>query len=161
MGKNKRDEKKEHVDLDFYIWRVKYLTSNEWQKEILLNGTDFALKTLIESLRNLLESSKIYKKGTRKFKCNPPTDFKVQQYALKNRTKIEWVDWLIIKIDLGITPETHYILQDKKVTIIYNEDTLSQFIESINKQLHSKTQYPHGSTIPGGFYFSPDWLGRE
>ena len=109
----------------------------------------------------MLESYKVHKKGTRKFKCNPPTEFDVQQYVSENRVAIEWIDWLIIKIDPTIAKDLHYLLQDKKVTIFYDENTLSQFIESVNKQLNPDMQFPHGSTAPGRFYFSPDWLGIE
>jgi hypothetical protein len=161
MRINKRNEKKEHTGLDFYIWRIKYLPSNEWREEILLHGSDMALNTLVESLQGLIETSKVDKKGTRKFRCNPPPDFNVPNYASNNRAKIVWIDWLIIKIDPSKTNESQYTLQDREVTIFYNIHTLSQFIESVNQQLHPKTQYLHGSTAPGGFYFSPDWLGAE
>lgn len=109
----------------------------------------------------MLESSKKYKKGTRKFKCNPTKDFDVMKYASENKTKIKWFDWLIIKIDRDTPNETHYSIQENNVTIIYNENTLKIFIQKLIKQLNPEIQYPHGSITPRGFILSPDWLGIE
>ena len=154
-------DKKEFTKLEFYIWSIRYLPAEKWVDEILLDGTDSTMKIMAESLQYMLESSKNYKKGTRKFKCNPPKDFDVIKYAKEKKAEFKWFDWLVVKIDLDSHNDTKYEIKDNKVIIEYNEKTLKMFIDCIWGYSNQDNRYSHGSKAPGKFYFSPDWLGIE
>jgi hypothetical protein len=157
----RRSDRKEFDDLEFYLWRVKYLPSKEWRDEILVMGSDTALETIIESLTSMLDSFMKYGKGTRKFRCNPPEDFDVQNYAQEKKIKFQWLDWLIVKIRSNQADDSQYLLDSKNVIVNYNQKTVQEFIDAAYKQISSEWKHGHGCPAPGGLWFSPDWLGIE
>lgn len=138
-----------------------YSPYTEWEEFVYLSGLPSALKTISESLEQMFEDFKTYRSGTRKFKCNPPSDIDVIEYAKENKTKIKWLEWLTIKIESTVNDDFGYILEGDNVSITFDEEKLLVFIDHIKKQLDTSNQYPHGSAAPGRFYFSPDWLGIE
>ena len=61
-------DRKEILDLNFYLWRIRDERRGEWRKEVFLMGDDHALETLIESLLGLLDSYFRYGTGTRRLR---------------------------------------------------------------------------------------------
>ncbi|MGY5875429.1 MAG: hypothetical protein RTU30_06765 [Candidatus Thorarchaeota archaeon] len=67
---------------------------------------------------------------------------------------------LVIKIDSGISNITRQHV-NKVVTVWLNEPAIMEFIKAAESMSSPEGRYPHGKTVPGGFFFSPDWLGAE
>lgn len=153
--------RKEFQDLQFYLWRIRSERTGEWREEILLMGDNRALETLIESLLGLLDDSKRYGKGTRRYKCNPPRDFDHVAYGRQHRVRIGWLDSLVVKIGPDVSNDEFYILENNVVSIRVNPMTLDQIIAGARAQLDPSKRYGHGSTAACGLRFSPDWLGIE
>lgn len=154
-------EKKIFTDLEFFLWRIRYLPREEWREEILVMGSNKALETILQALISMRSDLQEYGKSTRKFLCNPPEDIDVIQYANEHNAEVEWLNWLIVKIAPGVKENTPFELRDKVVYLWLNEQTLEKYLEILQNQINSKSQYPHGQAAPGGLFFSPDWLGAE
>lgn len=159
--KAKTKSRKEFSNLEFYLWRIRYLPSKKWREEILLMGSDEALTIIIESLRNMLDTFETYGRGTRKFRCNPPSDVDLPKYVQGQRAKIQWLNWLIVKLSASALEDAPYLMTEKTITVHYNPRTVTEFIEAARAQISSESQYGHGRYAPGGLWFSPDWLGIE
>ena len=154
-------DRKEVLDLNFYLWRIKDERRGEWRKEVLLIGDDNALETMIQNLLGLLDSFYRYGTGTRRYKCNPPRDLDYVIYGHQHRVKIEWLDSLVVKISPDVSSEEPYVLEGKVVTIRVNPKVLNQIIDGARAQLDTSKRYGHGSPPACGLRFSPDWLGIE
>ena len=153
--------RKDFQDLHFYIWRIRNERRGEWRKEVFLMGDDHALTTLIESLQGLLDSHRTYGSGTRRYKCNPPSDFDQVAYGRQHGVRIEWLDSLVVKTGPDVPNDETYNLEGKVVTIRVNPTTLTQMITGARAQVDKSKRYGHGSSATGGLWFSPDWLGVE
>ena len=149
------------TDLEFYLWRIRYEPKEEWQPEVFVMGSDAALKTICDALRSMHEDFKTYGKSTRKFLCNPPEDVDVVRYAREKKAELEWLIWLVLRMEPEVPDDSKYELKNKAVTLRINETTLQQFLQILEHQLVPETQFPHGKKAPGGLYFAPDWLGVE
>lgn len=148
-------------DLEFYLWRVRYLPKEEWREEILVKGSRKAFDSMLNALISMREEFQKYGKSTRKFLCNPPEEIDVIQYAKEHNVEVQWLNWLIIKMDLTIHEEKPYELREKNVTIWFDESTLERFLNILRIQIDPKTQFPQKQTAPGGLFFSSDWLGAK
>lgn len=153
--------KKVFTDLDFYLWRIRYESKDEWQPEVFVMGSDEALKTIHDTLLSMQADFKTYGKSTRKFLCNPPEDVDVVRYAREHKTELEWLIWLVVRMEPEVPDDSQYELKNKAVTLRLNETTLQQFLQVLEHQLDPKTQFPHGEVAPGRLFFAPDWLGAE
>lgn len=149
------------TELQFYLWRIRYEPKEEWRPDVLVMGTDSALTTMREAILSMQEDFKAYGRSTRKFLCNPPEDFDVLRYAKEHQAEIEWLIWLILRMEPDISNDPVYELKNKAVTIFLNEPATEKLLQILNNQLDTKTQYPHGQQAPGGLFFAPDWLGAE
>ncbi len=149
------------TDLEFFIWRIRYEPKDEWQPEVLVMGSESALKTMYEALESMRADFKTYGKSTRKFLCNPPEDIDVVRYAQEHKAQLEWLIWLVIRMEQDVADDSRYELKNKAVTIRLNERTLDQFLKVLDSQSKFSSQYPHEKTAPGGLFFAPDWLGAE
>ncbi len=149
------------TDLEFYLWRIRYEPKAEWQPEVLMMGSDAALNAIHDALVSMLADFKSYGKSTRKFLCNPPEDVDIVRYAREHKAELEWLIWLVVRLESDVPDDTRYELKNKAVTIHLNEQMLQQLIEILEHQLAHETQFPHGKTAPGGLFFAPDWLGAE
>ena len=156
-----KSAQKVFTDLDFYLWRIRYEKKEEWQNEVLLMGSDAALKVIHDALVAMIADFKAYGKSTRKFLCNPPEDVDVVRYAREHKTELEWLIWLVIRIEPDVPDDSQYELKNKAVTLRLNEQTLHQLLEVIEHQLDPGTQFPHGQLAPGGLFLAPDWLGAK
>jgi len=154
-------DRKEFNDLNFQIWRVKDERSGKWRDEVYIIGDDAALQTLSDSLQSLLNLLQTYGKGTKKFKCNPPTDFDVRTYGEEHGVQIQWQDMLVVRLGLDAMENEPFILDDFTVELSVSPSTLKQFIEKTQAYLNSKLQYGHGADAVCGLRFSPDWIGAE
>ncbi len=152
---------KVYTDLEFYLWRIRYKPKDEWQPEVFVMGSDAALKTIQDALQSMQEDFKTYGKSTRKFLCNPPEDVDVVRYAREHQAELEWLIWLVVRMESDVPDESRYELKNKVMTIHLNEGMLQQLLEVLEHQITPDTQYPHGKKAPGGLYFAPDWLGVE
>ena len=153
--------KKEFLDLNFQIWRVKDERSGKWRDEVYIMGDDDSLRTISDSLQALLNLLQTYGKGTKKFKCNPPADFDHKAYGKENGVEIQWLDMLVVRLGLDAMDDEPFILDDFTVELSISPATLKQFIERTQAVLNSTQQYGHGSDAVCGLRFSPDWLGAE
>ena len=149
------------TDLEFYLWRIRYEPKEEWNPEVFVMGSDAALKTIQDALRSMHEDFKTYGKSTRKFLCNPPEDIDVVRYAREKKAELEWLIWLVVRMEPDVSDDSRYELKNKAVTIRLNEELLQQLLEVLQHQIAPDTQYQHGKQAPGGLYFAPDWLGVE
>ena len=154
-------DKKVFESLNFQLWRVKDLQNDRWRDEIYLMGDDEALRTLSLSLKSLHGLFQTYGKGTRKYKCNPPTDFDHKAFGQENGVQILWLDMLIVRMGPDAMDNEPFILDDFNVELAVNPVTLKMFIERIDAYLNSDLQYGHGSDAVCGLRFSPDWVGAE
>lgn len=154
-------DKKEFNNLNFQIWRVKDERSGKWRKEVYIMGDDDALQTVRDSLQSLLGLLQTYGKGTKKFKCNPPTDFDFKTYGQEHGVQIQWQDMLIVRLGLDAMDNEPLILDDFAVELSVSPATLKQFIEKIQAYLNAPHQFGHGADAVCGLRFSPDWLGAE
>jgi len=154
-------ERKEILDLNFYLWRIRDERRGEWKKEVLLIGDEHALETMVESLLGLLDSYYRYGTGTRRYKCNQPRDFDHVAYGRQHHVRIEWLESLVVKIASEVPNEEMYTLEGKNVGIRVNPTTLNQIIAGARAQLDTGKRYGHGSPAACGLRFSPDWLGIE
>lgn len=149
------------TDLDFYVWRIRYEPKEEWQPEVFVMGSDAALKTIHDALLSMHEDFKTYGKSTRKFLCNPPENVDVVRYAREHQAELEWLIWLVIRMESNVSNDIRCELKNKAVTIRFNERMLQQLLEVLEQQLAPDAQFPHGKQAPGGLFFAPDWLGAE
>lgn len=149
------------TDLEFYLWRIRYEPKEEWQPEVFVMGSDSALKTIHDTLISMREDFKAYGKSTRKFLCNPPEDVDVVRYAREHKTELEWLIWLVVRMEPKVSDDSPYELKNKAVTLRLNETTLQQFLRVLEHQLAPETRFAHGEVAPGGLFFAPDWLGAE
>lgn len=149
------------TDLQFYLWRIRYEPKEEWRPEVLVMGSDGALKTIYDALVSMQADFKTYGKSTRKFLCNPPEDVDVARYAREHQAELEWLIWLIIRMEPDVPDDARYELKNKAVTLRLNEHTLQQFLDVLENQLAPSTQFPHGQPAPGELFLAPDWLGAE
>jgi hypothetical protein len=156
-----KSPQKVFTDLEFYLWRIRYKPKTEWQPEVLMMWSDVALKAIYDALVSMLADFKAYGKSARKFLCNPPEDVDVVRYAREHQAELEWLIWLVIRIEPDVSDDTRYELKNKAVTIRLNERMLQQLFEVLEHQLAPETQFPHGKKAPGGLFFAPDWLGVE
>ncbi|MFX1540935.1 MAG: hypothetical protein ACFFBX_09175 [Promethearchaeota archaeon] len=124
-------------------------------------GSDAALTAIYEALESMLADFRAYGKSTRKFLCNPPEDIDVVRYAQEHQTELEWLIWLVIRMEPGVADDTQYEIKNKAVTIRLNEGTLGQFLKILDSQLKDDSQSPHGKMAPGGLFFTKDWLGYK
>ena len=153
--------KKEYHVLDFYLWRIKEISIDEWREEIFLSATDETLDIIIRSLLEVLSTLEQFGKGTRKFKCNPPTDLDFDTYGEEHCVKFQWLDWLIVRVSKESVGDRLAELEGCDVTLYLDGDSLGEFIEVAKKHYTTYEQYGHGRNAPGGLRFSPDWLGIE
>jgi hypothetical protein len=154
-----KSPQKVFTDLSLYIWRIRYESDEAWRHEILMMGSETALKTIYDALESMKADFKAYGQSTRKFLCNPPEDIDVVRYAQNHRVQLEWLIWLVIRMEPDVADDSQYELKNKVVTICLNEDTLDQFLTILNDQLKPSSQYPHGRLAPGGLFFTQNWLG--
>jgi len=155
------NNRKEFTDLNFQIWRVKDARSDRWREEIYIIGDDESLKILSDALQSLLNLFQTYGKGTKKFKCNPPTDFDFKSFGKEHGVQIQWLDWLVVRLGFDAMDNEPYIINDFTVELSVNPTTLKQFIERTKAYINSTTQFGHGSDAVCGLRFSPDWVGAE
>ena len=153
--------KKEFNDLNFQIWRIKDERSGKWRDEIYIMGDDESLQILSESLQSLLNLFQTYGKGTKKFKCNPPTDFDFKSYGQEHGVQIQWQDMLVVRLGFDAMDNEPFILDDFTVELSVNPSTLKQFIEKTQAYLSAPQQFGHGADAVCGLRFSPDWVGAE
>ncbi len=153
--------RKEYNDLNFQIWRVKDERDGKWRDEVYIMGDNEALQTLNDSLQSLLNLFQTYGKGTKKYKCNPPTDFDFRTYGQEHGIQIQWLDLLDVRLGFDALDNEPFILDDFTVELSVNPKTLKLFIERTQAYLNSTLQYGHGADAVCGLRFSPDWLGAE
>ena len=153
--------RKEYNDLNFQIWRIKDERDGKWRDEVYIMGDNEALQTLSDGLQSLLNLFQTYGKGTKKFKCNPPTDFDFRSYGKEHGVQIQWLDLLVVRLGFDAIDNEPFILDDFTVELSVNPKTLKQFIERTRAYLNSTLQYGHGADAVCGMRFSPDWLGAE
>ena len=154
-------DRKEFNDLNFQIWRIKDEHSGKWRDEIYIMGDDESLQILSESLQSLLNLFQTYGKGTKKFKCNPPTDFDFKSYGQEHGVQIQWQDMLVVRLGFDAMDNEPFILDDFTVELSVNPITLKQFIEKTQAYLNATPQFGHGADAVCGLRFSPDWVGAE
>jgi hypothetical protein len=154
-------DKKEFNDLNFQIWRVKDERSEKWRNEVYIMGDDESLQILSDSLQALLNLFQTYGKGTKKFKCNPPSDFDFRTYGQEHGVQIQWLDMLVVRLGFDAMDNEPFILDDFTVELSVNPNTLKQFIERTQAYLNSTQQFGHGADAVCGLRFSPDWVGAE
>ena len=109
----------------------------------------------------MLDEFQEYGKSTRKFLCNPPDEIDVIQYAKEHKAEIQWLNWLIIKMDTDATNKTTHELREKTVIVWLNPTTLEEFHQILRDQLESPTQPSQGQMAPSGLYFAQGWLGDK
>lgn len=153
--------RKEFNDLNFQIWRIKDERSGKWRDEIYIMGDDESLQIFSESLQSLLNLFQTYGKGTKKFKCNPPTDFDFKSYGQEHGVQIQWQDMLVVRLGFDAMDNEPFILDDFTVELSVNPSTLNQFIEKTQAYLNAPQQFGHGADAVCGLRFSPDWVGAE
>ena len=153
--------RKEFNDLNFQIWRIKDERSGVWRDEIYIMGDDESLQIFSESLQSLLNLFQTYGKGTKKFKCNPPTDFDFKSYGQEHGVQIQWQDMLVVRLGFDAMDNEPFILDDFTVELSVNPSTLNQFIEKMQAYLNAPQQFGHGADAVCGLRFSPDWVGAE
>ncbi|MFX0079266.1 MAG: hypothetical protein ACFE8O_08505 [Candidatus Hermodarchaeota archaeon] len=149
------------TDLEFYLWRIRYEPKEEWQPEVFVMGSDATLKTIHDALLSMQDDFKAYGKSTRKFLCNPPEDVDVVRYAHEHQAELEWLIWLVVRMEPDVPDDTQFELKNKAVTIRLNERMLQQLLEVLERQLSPETQFPHGKKMPGGLFLASDWLEVE
>jgi len=149
------------TELEFHLWRIRYLPKRDWHSEIMVKGSTKALSTMRDAIKLMMEDFKSHGHSTRKFLCNPPEDIDVLRYANEHKAEIEWLIWLVFRMQSDVPDTARYELKNKAVTVFLNEQTASKLLEILETQLNTSTQYPHGQTAPGGLFFAPDWLGVE
>jgi hypothetical protein len=154
-------DKKEFNDLNFQVWRVKDEGNEKWRDEVYIMGDDTSLQILRDSLQSLLDLFQTYGKGTKKFKCNPPSDFNFKFYGQEHSVHIQWQDMLVVRLGFDAMDNERFILNDFTVELSVNPNTLKQFIERTEAYLNSTEQFGHGADAVCGLRFSPDWLGAE
>jgi len=154
-------DRKVFEDLNFQVWRVKDLHNDKWRDEIYIMGDDAALQTLSHSLKSLLGLFQTYGKGTKKYKCNPPTDLDIKAFGEDNGIQIQWLDMLIVRMGFDALDNEQFILNDFMVELSVNPTTLKQFIDKTDAYLNSDQQFAHGADAVCGLRFSPDWVGAE
>ena len=158
---NAVSDRKEFNNLNFQIWRVKDERSGKWREEVYIMGNDEALQTILDSLRSLLNLLQTYGKGTKKYKCNPPTDIDFKKFGQEHGVQIQWLDMLIVRLALDAMDDEPYILDDFTVELSVSPNTLKQFIEKLKAYLDSTQQFGHGTDAVCGLRFSPAWVGAE
>lgn len=154
-------DRKVFDDLNFQIWRVKDEQSGKWRDEVYIIGDDESLQILSDGLQALLNLFQTYGKGTKKFKCNPPSDFDFRTYGEKHGVQIQWQDMLVVRLGFDAMDNESFIIDDFTVELSVNPNTLKEFIEKTQAYLNSPEQFGHGADAVCGLRFSPDWLGAE
>lgn len=124
-------------------------------------GSDAALTTMYEAMESMLADFRANGQSTRKFLCNPPEDIDVVRYAQEHQSELEWLIWLVIRMEPGVVDDTRYEIKNKAVTIRLNESTLNQFLKVLDNQLKDDSQSPLRKKAPGGLFFATDWLGAK
>jgi hypothetical protein len=158
---NTQSGRKEFNDLNFQVWRIKDEHSGKWRENVYIMGNDDGLKTILDSLKSLLSLLQTYGKGTKKFKCNPPTDMDFKKLGQEHGIQIQWLDMLIVRLALDAMDNEPYILDDFTVELSVSPNTLKQFIEKLQAYLDSTQQFGHGADAVCGLRLSPDWVGAE
>ena len=154
-------DQKVFEDLNFQIWLIKDEQNGKWREEIYIMGDDATLGIIKDSLQGLLDVFQTYGKGTRKYKCNPPSDFDYVSFGKENGVTIRWLDQLEVRLGFDAMDNEPFILEDFVVNINVNPSTLKLFIDRIQLYLDSTNQYPHGTDAVCGLRLSPDWVGAE
>jgi hypothetical protein len=149
------------TDLDFYLWRFRYLPNTEWRPEIMVRGSPKALTIMRDAIQAMQEEFKIHGESTRKFLCNPPEDEDVYRYAKLRNAKIEWLIWLVLRLQKDPPTFADYEIKNKAVTVTLNDKTAEKLVEIIDNELDSEKEFPNGQHAPGGLFFAPNWLGVE
>ncbi|MFW9917992.1 MAG: hypothetical protein ACFFED_00165 [Candidatus Thorarchaeota archaeon] len=155
-----RDQKM-FENLNFQIWLIKDEQSGKWREQVYIIGTDEALGIIKDSLQGLLDVFQTYGKGTRIYKCNPPSDFDPVSFGKENGVTIRWLDQLVVRLGFDAMDNEPFILEDFVVNININPSTLRVFIEKIQTYLDSDKQYTHGVDAVCGLRLSSDWVGAE
>ena len=154
-------DQKVFEDLNFQIWLIKDEQNGKWREEVYIMGDDDSLGTIKDSLQGLLDVFQTYGKGTRKYKCNPPSDFDHVSFGKENGVTIRWLDQLVVRLGFDAMDNEPFILENFVVNINANPSTLKIFIDRIQSYLESSNQYPHGTDAVCGLRLSPDWVGAE
>ncbi len=150
-------DQKEYQNLDLQLWLVKDEESGKWRNEAYITGNDIALETMRNSLQSLLDIFQMYGKGTKIYKCNPPSDFDPVSGAKDHGIQIRWLDKLNVRIGLDALDNEPFILEDFVVSISMNPRTMKLFIDRIQTYLNSKEI----SEAVCGLRFSPEWHASE
>jgi len=154
-------DQKEFQDLNFQLWLIRDERSGKWRNEAYIIGDDDALRTIKDSLQGLLDVFQTYGKGTRKYKCNPPSDFDHVAFGKENGVTIRWLEQLVVRLGFDALDNEPFILEDFVVNVNVNPSTLKLFIERIQAYLDSDNQFAHGVDAVCGLRLSPDWVGAE
>ena len=128
-------DQKVFEDLNFQIWLIKDEQSGKWREEVYIMGDDGALGTIKDSLQGLLDVFQTYGKGTRKYKCNPPSDFDHVAFGKENGVTIRWLDQLVVRLGFDAMDNEPFILEDFIVNINVNPNTLKIFINKMQAYL--------------------------
>jgi hypothetical protein len=144
-----------------YLWRIRFATEKEWRPEVYLMGSDTALRTIRDALASMEVELKAKGESARKFLCNPPEDIDVVRIAHEHQAEMEWLIWLVIRLEQDVDDESQYVLKNKAVTVRYNEQTLNQFLKILEYRLDQPLQTAHVKSVPGGLYLASDWFEEE
>ena len=154
-------DQKVFEDLNFQIWQIKDAQTGKWRDEVYIMGDDESLTTVRNSLQGLFDIFRIYGKGTRKYKCNPPADFDHIAFGKENGVEIRWMDQLIVRLGMDALDDEPFILEDFVVRLNMSPNTIKQFIDRTTAYLETENQFAHGADAVCGLRFSPDWVGAE
>jgi hypothetical protein len=147
------------TELQFYLWRVRYPPTEEWQPQIMVMGSAKALLDMHEAIRSMLDDFKTFGESTRKFLCNPPDDIDVLRYAEEHGAEIEWLIWLVLRMQSGVSEIAQYELKNKAVTVFLNDLTVAKLLDILSTRISQNDQSIHGQEAPGGLFFASSWLG--
>ena len=118
-----------YTDLQFYLWRIRYESDDDWRPEVFVMGSEVAMRTIHDAFESMEAEFQEAGKSTRKFLCNPPEDFDVVRIASENQAEMEWLIWLVIRLEHDVEEKPMYELKNKAVTLRLNGQTLNQLIE--------------------------------
>lgn len=150
-------DQKDFQDLNFHVWLLKDEEIGKWRDEVYMKGDDVALQTIKNNLQILLDIFQMYGKGTKKFTCNPPSDFDPIVYGKEHGVTIRWLDQLVVRIGLDALDDEPFILEDFVVSVSVNPATMKIFIQRIQDYLDLTEK--HGVGVVCGLRLSPDWYG--
>ena len=141
--------KKVFENLDLWLWLRPSYKPGGLAGPVLLNGSDPALEAVASSLE---EAVRLFGRGTRRFKCNPPAG-----------AEQRWIGRLVVAIDPAAPADQRMRYSREEAELRIPPSCVALLAEALRSLQASEKKhgYAIGRGTPWGLDLSPDWQGIE